>query len=144
QGIVQTSKIYPWTKRNQAMSQSLRSGGEGIVIKVKKSPYLYRAQGSTEPHGMWWKYKPEEKSRLDDVILFVYEKREKRLSFKMYQIDHSGKWIFVGYISNLPRELEKSVKAMNDQGEAVLAEISYQERLPSGKFRHPGWVRLRP
>lgn len=62
----------------------------------------------------------------------------------MYQIDKSGNRVFVGYISNLPREAEREVQEKSDRGESVVAEISHQERFTSGKFRHPGWIRLRP
>ena len=144
-GIVRTSKVYSWTRRDLAMLESIRTGGEGIVIKVKDSPYLFRKQGSSEPHGQWWKYKaPGEKAHIDDVILAGYKERARRPAFEMYQIDHSGKRVFVGYISNLPRNTEKEVQKISDRGGSVVAEISYQERLPTGKFRHPGWVRLRP
>ena len=144
-GIVRRSKTYTWAKRRTAMKESLAAGGEGIVVKVKESPYIYRKTGSSEPHGQWWKHKvPGEKAHTEDVILLGYAKREKRLAFKMYQIDGSGKRVFVGYVSNLPRITERSVQKMSDRKKAVVAEISHQERFPSGKFRHPGWIRLRP
>lgn len=144
QGPIRTSRLYTWGKRNLAMKKAIDTGGEGIVIKLKSSPYVYRKSGETEPFGHWWKYKaPDRKSYTDDVILYGYVKRAKRLAFKMYQIS-GGKEIYVGNISNLPRATEAQVKKETDRGKRVVAEISYQERFPSGKFRHPGWVRLRP
>jgi len=141
---IRISKTYSWNQKNEAMRKALAAGGEGIVIKLKSSPYHYRSAGKSEPHGDWWKYKPPgEKSHLDDVILLGYEKREKRFSFKMYQL-YRGKRVFVGNISNLPRKTEREVKLLSDEKRPIVAEISYQERFPSGKFRHPGWVRLRP
>lgn len=143
--IIRKSKIYDWSQHEKAMDDAIRSGGEGIVIKVKSSPYTYRVAGASEPFGEWWKHKvPGEKSNTEDVILFGYEKREKRLAFKMYQIDSSGKRAFVGFISNLPISTESDVKKLSDSGKSVVAEISHQQRFPSGKFRHPGWIRLRP
>ena len=144
-GVVRRSKVYTWAKRKQAMKDSIATGGEGIVVKVKSAPYIFRKAGASEPFGQWWKHKvPGEKAHTEDVILLGYAKREKRLAFKMYQIDSSGKRVFVGYVSNLPRITERSVQKMSDKGKPVVAEISHQERFPSGKFRHPGWIRLRP
>lgn len=144
-GGVRRSKVYSWSKRKDAMRDSLKAGGEGIVVKVKSSPYIYRKSGASEPHGQWWKHKvPGEKAHTEDVILCGYAKREKRLAFKMYQLDQGGNRVFVGYVSNLPRITERSVQKMSDKGQSVVAEISHQERFASGKFRHPGWIRLRP
>ncbi len=144
-GAVHVSKLYTWAKRKEAMRDSIKAGGEGMVVKVRSAPYLYRKAGASEPFGEWWKHKvPGKKSHTEDVILFGYAKREKRLAFEMYQIDASEKRVFVGYVSNLPRITERSVQKMSDRGKAVVAEISHQERFPSGRFRHPGWIRLRP
>jgi hypothetical protein len=143
-GVVRSSKKYTWAKRKDAMRDSIKAGGEGIVVKVKSAPYIYRKAGESEPFGKWWKHKvPGIKSNTEDVILSGYAKREKRLAFKMYQFK-DGKRTFVGYVSNLPRVTERSVQKMSDAGKGVIAEISHQERFPSGKFRHPGWIRLRP
>lgn len=144
-GFVKRTKIYKWAQRDKAIKEALSTGGEGIVIKDVNAPYQFREVGQPEPWGSWWKYKVVgEKANTEDVILDGYAKREKRLAFKMYQYDPSRKKVFVGYISNLPRETEKEVARLNDRGKAVVAEVSHQERFPSGKFRHPGWIRLRP
>ncbi len=143
--LVRRTKVYKWSERDKAMKDSLKVGGEGAVFKIKDSPYLMRGVGKSEPWGEWWKHKvPGEKYHTEDVILLGYEKREKRLAFKMYQNDRSGKRVFVGYISTLPHPIEKDVKKMSDRGKPIVAEISHQQRFPSGKFRHPGWIRLRP
>lgn len=144
-GKVRRTKLYPWSQRAKAISDALAAGGEGIVIKNRDGKYKFRKVSMPEPWGSWWKYKVVgEKANTEDVILDGYAKREKRLAFKMYQIDPSGKKVFVGYVSNLPRATEKEVAQLNDRGKVVVAEISHQERFPSGKFRHPGWIRLRP
>lgn len=144
-GKVRRTKTYKWKDRNKAIDQALKTGGEGIVIKFGRSKYKFRKVGQSEPWGSWWKYKVVgEKANTEDVILDGYAKREKRLAFKMYQYDPSRKKVFVGYVSNLPRETEKKVARMNDRGKVAVAEVSHQERFPSGKFRHPGWIRLRP
>ena len=144
-GKVRRTKQYDWKDLDKAIKDALRTGGEGVVIKFSRGKYKLRKAGQPEPWGSWWKYKVVgEKANTEDVILDGYVKREKRLAFKMYQYDPSRKKVFVGYISNLPRETEKNVARMNDLGKVAVAEISHQERFPSGKFRHPGWIRLRP
>jgi len=144
-GKVRKTKLYPWSRRAKAIADALATGGEGIVIKNRSGKYKFRKVSMPEPWGSWWKYKVVgEKANTEDVILDGYAKREKRLAFKMYQNDPSGKRVFVGYVSNLPRVTEKEVAQLNDRGKVVIAEISHQERFPSGKFRHPGWIRLRP
>ena len=144
-GKVRRTKVYEWKDRDKAIKEALKTGGEGIVVKFSRGKYKFRKAGQAEPWGSWWKYKVVgEKANTEDVILNGYDKREKRLSFKMYQYDPSNKKVFVGHVSNLPRETEKKVARLNDQGKVIVAEISHQERFPSGKFRHPGWIRLRP
>lgn len=143
-GMVKLAKDYSWTNRKKAIKDALASGGEGIVIKSLEAPYRHKSKGESEPHGDSWKYKPAgEKFFTDDVILRSYEKGKEKLIFPAYQI-RKGKLVQVGRLSGIGRENEKKAKAKLDRGKKIVVEVSYQERLPSGKLRHMGWVRFRP
>jgi len=143
-GMVHVVKDYTWGQRKRAMNESLAKGGEGIVVKVKASDYKYRKLGASEPFGMWWKHKPPGKSAYTaDVILTKYKKGKEKLIFDAYQLDADGKRISVGRLSGMDRATEKQVKGIIDRGKEVVAEVSYQKRLPSKKMRHMGWIRLR-
>lgn len=143
-GMVYVAKDYAWGQRKRAMNESLAKGGEGIVVKVKDSNYKYRNLGTSEPFGMWWKYKPPGKSAYTaDVILTKYKKGKEKLIFDAYQLDTDGSRVSVGRLSGMDRATEKQVKRLIDKGKEVVAEVSYQKRLPSKKMRHMGWIRLR-
>ena len=141
-GIVHVLKDYSWKMRTQAVKDSLKSGGEGIVIKVKDSVYRYRPKGSSEPFGLWWKYKAVTDTA--DVILTKYRKAKEKYVFDACQYDRTGKLVYVGGVSGMGRANEKIAKDQVDAGKKVLVEVSYQKpRLPSKKLRHMGWVRFR-
>ncbi len=142
-GDVRAVKTYSWKKLKSALRQAKRENAEGLVIKPKGSVYIYNRAGSEEPMGSWYKYKPLRKSNATDVILRSYRHGKAKLIFQAYQYD-SGELVEVGQLSGLPKDKEKQVKKAIDKGEQVLVEVSYQERLPSKKLRHMGWVRLRP
>lgn len=143
-GIVHRAKDYSWNLRRQAMKDSLRVGGEGIVIKDLLGIYHWKKKGASEPFGSSWKYKaPGKKASTADVILEHYKKGKEKLIFEAFQI-YKGKKIKVGRLSNLDKISEAKAKKIIDQRKRAVAEVSYQERLPSGKLRHMGWVRLRP
>lgn len=142
-------KTYTFEQKEEALNQALQDGGEGIVIKVKTSPYIFKPEGESEPTGEWFKFKPEAKAHTEDVFLDKYTlgepdpKGHRKAIFPAYQYKN-GKAFEVGKLSGMDRNTEASIKSKIDSGERVVVEVSYQERMPSGKLRHMGWVRLRP
>lgn len=143
-GLVYRAKNYGWKDRNKAIKDSLRSGGEGIVIKDLSGFYNWKNKGMTEPFGPSWKFKaPGKKANTADVILESYRHGKEKLIFDAYQM-HKGKRVKVGGLSGLDKKTEIKAKSMIDRSRHPVAEVTYQQRLPSGKFRHMGWVRLRP
>lgn len=143
-GAVHRVKDYRWKDRKKAIKESIKAGGEGVVIKELAGIYKWRKKGASEPFGSSWKFKvPGKKANTTDVILESYKKGKEKLIFEAYQ-QHKGKRIKVGKLSGLDRKTEKIAKGMIDRGKLVVAEVSYQQRQPSGKFRHMGWIRLRP
>jgi DNA ligase D-like protein (predicted 3'-phosphoesterase) len=142
--LVEIVKNYAYSEKDKAITDALKAGGEGIVLKPKSSEYKYGAKGSSEPVGEWAKHKPKgKKSNTDEVILDKYEKGEDKLIFPMYQYK-GGELFEVGKISGMSKEDEAKIKKDIDAGKKVVIEISFQERMESGKFRHPGWSRFRP
>ena len=142
-GIVQTLRNYRWSQRELAFKSALAGGGEGIVVKPWDSKYVYKKKGVTEPTGEWFKLKRGEKAQLAAVILDSYSKGKDKLIFIAHQIK-DGVRIEVGKLSGLPKKIEKEVAKKIDAGKRLVAEVSFQERMPSGKLRHMGWKRLRP
>lgn len=137
-------KSYPFSKVDEVVRKALSQGGEGAVIKAKDGIYKSRATGSSEAFGEQWKFKPPGlTARTDDVLLMSYTKGKEKLIFPAYQ-DLNGDLMEVGKLSGLDKPTERKVQKQIDQGKKVVAEVTYQERMPSGKFRHMGWSRLRP
>jgi len=142
-GVIRGVPNYKFSEIDAAIENSLSKGGEGVVIKPKDSPYEYGEFGRAEPFGEWYKFKAPEKANTIDVFTDSYEKLESRLRFKVYQFDGPKK-VFIGNVSNLSRSDEAKAKKMIDAGERVVMEISYQDKLPSGRLRHIAFRRLRP
>ena len=133
---------YTWVEKDKAMKDAVSRGAEGIVIKPKDSEYKYAALGENEPIGDWYKYKKGVKSHIDEVILNKYHKDTDKLIFPAYQ--YKGKELFeVGNLSGMNKEDEAKIKKDIDFGKEVVVEVTYQERMESGKFRHMGWSRFR-
>lgn len=142
QGIVYLAPSGIWEHRKKIAAQSVATGGEGIVVKDTRSPYMYRSTDDTEPFGQQWKYKPAEKEKTTDVILTGYKKEKSQLSFQAVQRKGSRD-VPVGKISNLSLMVQDVLKRRIDQGERPVVEARYQEMTKSGKLRHAGFVRMR-
>jgi len=143
QSNIKVAENYTWEQKDMAIKDALTAGGEGIVIKPKDSEYKYAPKGQNEPHGEQVKFKPESKAHVDEVILNKYHKDNIKLIFPAYQ--HKGEELVeVGQVSGMSKEDEEKIKKDIDSGKSVVVEVSYQERMPSGKFRHMAWSRFRP
>lgn len=141
-------KNYSFDQAQHAIDNAIEKGGEGIVIKPKDSPYVFKKAGENEPFGEQVKFKPSQKANYDDVIIQSYELGKQqdgyqKAIFPAFQYK-DGELFEVGKLSGLDRLTEKHVKDQLDKGKKLVVEVSFQERMPSGKFRHMGWVRLRP
>ena len=141
-GMVQLVPNYTWNQRNQALSDALAAGGEGVVIKCQDSTYEYSTLGESERFGSQFKFKPGQKAHEADVVVKEYHKGKDKLVFPAYQY-RDGALFEVGQISGLPKDDEAQVKTLIDQGKVVVLEVGYQEVMSSGKFRHPGYHRVR-
>jgi len=142
-GDIRLVKNYTYAQKDEAINTALKVNAEGIVLKPKNSTYEYGKVGSNEPVGEWAKFKPGAKAKTDEVVLNKYNKAEDKLVFPMYQYKDS-ELFEVGKLSGMSKEDEAKIKKVIDSGKSVVVEISFQERMPSGKFRHAGWSRFRP
>jgi hypothetical protein len=141
--IIKICDNYSYSEKDKAINDALKVNAEGIVLKPKDSEYKYGAKGSNEPHGEWAKFKPGAKAHTDEVILNKYTKGEDKLVFPMYQYKND-ELFEVGKLSGMSKEDESKIKKDIDADKTVIVEITFQEQMPSGKFRHVGWSRFRP
>lgn len=142
--LIKVPKNYTWSQKDKAISDALKAGGEGIVIKPKDSEYKYSSKGETEPIGEWAKFKPGNKAKEEDVIVKEYTKGKDKLIFPAYQYK-GNELVEVSKISGLPKEDEQKVKNLIDKGKMVVLEVGFQEKYEdTGKLRHPGFHRIRP
>lgn len=143
-GKVFLAKGYSWKQREKAIKESLLSGGEGIVIKSLDGEYHAKRLGASEPFGEQWKYKPPgKKFYTEDIYVKSYKKGKEKIIFDAYQ-RKNGKEIFVGKVSGLDKLTENKIKKLVDKDECPVLEVTYQDRMASGKLRHMGYKRYRP
>lgn len=140
---LQIAKNYTYGEKDKALKDAHASNSEGLVIKPKTSEYKYGAKGTNEPVGEWAKFKYGAKAQTDEVILDKYDTGKEKLVFPMYQYK-DGELFEVGNLSGMSKEEEADLKKDVDAGKRIVVEITFQERMPSGKFRHVGWSRRRP
>lgn len=135
-------KNYPWKDRLKLLNKCTKEGCDGIVIKSNDGKFSFRRFGEPEPFGKQWKYKVSN-YKSADVFLKDYNKGKAKYIFDTYQW-RDGEEFYTGKLSGLDKSTESEIKNMIDKGYTPVVEVSYQERLPSGKFRHMGWIRYRP
>jgi hypothetical protein len=142
-GPLSKIKNYKWSERIKASKESVKEGGEGIVIKDPDAPYRASELGGTEKRGGQWKRKaPGIKDQSDDFVLYDYDWGKEKAIFRAGQYGQ-GALVHVGKISGLDKATEKQVVKRIDKGEHVVVEANYQQKTPSGKYRHLSWSRLR-
>lgn len=138
------TKQYPFSEWQKAMNVAVKSGGEGIVLKLKDEGYQYKPKGQQEPKpkGVMYKYKGGVgKSDSDDYVVYDYEMSEKGKLKAFFGQYHSGKLYHISEISNFSKEDEETIKNKLRKGHFVI-EIGFQERQPGG-LRHQKFVRFR-
>lgn len=138
------SSIHALDEWQRVFQAALVIGGEGVVLKNLRAPYLWNPLGQREPRpsGVQWKIKAV---RSDDFVVFAWKKSEKdKVTVRFGQFCR-GELIEVGEVNNLSREREREVVALLERGPFV-AEIEFQERFPRypGRLRNPVFRRMRP
>jgi len=138
-----------------------RKGGEGVILKERKSPY--REGERTEE---WLKVK---NWRSDEAVVVGYTEgkgaRAKTFgSLILAQRDKNGKWRYVGKASGFTEEqmkrlLQKMRRLKTDKPPVkdaekvnnvqawvkpkIVVEVKYYERSKNGMFRFPDFLRVR-
>jgi DNA ligase D-like protein (predicted 3'-phosphoesterase) len=141
---IQLTKQYPFSDWQKAMNAAIKSGGEGIVLKIKDEEYQYKPKGQQEPKpkGIMYKYKGGVgKSDSDDYVVYDYEMSEKDKLKALFGQYHNGKLYHMSEISNFSKEDEATIKEKLQKGRFVI-EIGFQERQPGG-LRHQKFERFR-
>ncbi|MFA5048467.1 MAG: DNA polymerase ligase N-terminal domain-containing protein [Patescibacteria group bacterium] len=141
---IQLTKQYPFSKWQEAMNTAVKSGGEGIVLKIKDKSYQYKSLGEAEPKpkGVMYKYKGGiGKSDSDDYVVYNYETSDKNKLKALFGQYYKGKLYHISEISNFSKEDEEKIKNKLKKGPFVL-EIFFQERVPGG-LRHQKAGRIR-
>lgn len=141
---IQLTKQYPFSEWQDAMNEAVKSGGEGIVLKIKSKPYEYKAKGEQEPKpkGIMYKYKGGVgKSDSDDYVVYEYEMSDKGKLKALFGQYYKGKLYHISEISNFSKEDEETIKSRLGKGPLVI-EIGFQERVPGG-LRHQKFLRFR-
>jgi len=138
------TKQYPFSKWENVMNNAVKSGGEGIVLKLKDQPYEYKEKGENEPKpsGIMFKYKGGVgKSDSDDYVVYDCETTDKGNLKALFGQYYEGKLYHISDIGNFSEENEKIIKDKLKKGKFVI-EIGFQERVPGG-LRHQKFVRFR-
>lgn len=145
---VKLSKTDGFENWQKVMNKSIKSGGEGIVLKIKNKPYEYKAKGESEakPADTMLKYKGSGKggagkSDSDDYVVFDYKVSEKGKLKALFGQYYKGKLYHISEISNFSKENEEKIKNKLKKGCFVI-EIGFQERQPGG-LRHQKFLRYR-
>jgi len=141
--LIQIPDNIPFAEWPEALEDALAIGSEGLVFKPVDEPYIYGKLGDLEKVGHYIKYKPGMKAHVDEVFINSYRMGKAKAIFPAYQW-RGDEAVEVGKLSGLPHEIETDVMNRIDEGETIVVEVTFQERLPSGKLRHMGWSRLRP
>jgi len=140
----QLTKQYPFSDWQKAMNAAVKSGGEGIVLKIKEKGYQYKPKGQQEPKpkNVMYKYKGGVgKSESDDYVVYDYEITEKGKLKAFFGQYYGGKLYHISEISNFSKENEETIKNKLKKGNFVI-EIGFQERQPGG-LRHQKFERFR-
>jgi len=141
---IKITEQYPFSSWQDETKRAVKSGGEGIVIKLKSATYHWKPSGEREPKpsGTMWKYKGGGgKSDSDDFVVYdmsIGEKGKAKAKFGQYYKD---KLYHISEISNLSAEDEKKFRKKLNNGPFVI-EIGFQERVPKG-LRHQKFLRFR-
>ena len=142
---VKVMESYPFEKWQEVMKEALGEGGEGIVLKGKKGTYVYTELDNKEPKAKdWFKYKPEEKSKVDDFVVYELSTTPEGKTLFHFGQYYGDELIPVGQLDNLSKDLETEFKEKFEKEKPFVVELGFQERFKdTGKLRHPRFVRIR-
>lgn len=137
------SNPQPLSLLEAVYEEGVASGGDGVVIKNLKAPYLWKPFGQSEvqPVGYWWKLKPAFTDNF--VVTGVHYGPKGRLLATLSQY-HRGQLIDVSDVGNFAAPVAKEFIQRITKG-PFLVEIEYLSRFPDppGALQHPRFIRFR-
>jgi len=137
------SMEHPFEAWEEVYDQGVAAGGDGVVLKNRHAPYVWRPLGQSEPRplGNQYKLKPV---MTDDFVVCDTARGPKGRLLMVFGQFHQGKLIPVGEVNNLARETEKEVLRRIAEGLFVV-ELEFQGRFPDppGALQHARFLRFR-
>lgn len=145
------AKMVEPSEANAYLHTIWKAGGEGIILKDASSKYA-------DEKG-WVKVKKEQTA---DVVIMGYADAKKESTKVTGEVSKTkyakkgwigavvfgqfknGKLIECGQCSGMDDATRKEFSENGDTYIGDVMEVSFQEREPTGKFRHPRFIRLRP
>ena len=145
EGPLRISAIYPFSEWEGVYEQGVDVGGDGVVFKNLRAPYLWRPLGKPEPRpvGTWYKLKPVS---TDDFVVYQLARGPKGRLLLVFGQFHEGRLVPIGQVDNLSSEDEaEAIERMKKEGPFVV-ELEFQGRFPEppGALQHPRLLRFRP
>lgn len=137
------SNPQPLSRLQHVYDEGVAAGGDGVVIKNLRAPYLWKPFGQTEmqPVGYWWKLKPAFTDNF--VVTGVHYGPKGSLLATLSQY-HRGHLVEVSDVGNLSAPVAKEFIQRITKG-VFLVEIEYLSRFPDppGALQHPRFIRFR-
>jgi ATP dependent DNA ligase-like protein len=137
------SSPQPLSMLSRVYEQGVGAGGDGVVVKNLKAPYIWRPLGESEarPSGSWWKLKP---SFTDDFVVIGTRRGKKGSLLAILAQYHNGRLIEISDVNNFSAQTEAEVLERVKSGPFVM-EVEYTSRFPDppGSLQHPRFVRFR-
>jgi len=137
------SNPQPLSMLQKVYDEGVAAGGDGVVIKNLRAPYLWKPFGQSEvqPVGYWWKLKPAFTDNF--VVTGVHYGRKGKLVAELSQY-HQGRLIDVSEVSNFSAPVAKELIQRITKG-VFLVEIEYLSRSPEppGALLNPRFIRFR-
>lgn len=137
------SNPMPLSMLQQVYDDAVAAGGDGVVIKNLRAPYIWRPSGQSEmqPTGVWWKLKP---AFTDDFVVTGTRHGPKGSLLAILAQYHKGRLVEVSDVNNFSAPTAKEVLRRMEKGPFVV-EIEYLSRFPGspGALQHPRFLRFR-
>lgn len=137
------SHPQPLSMLERVYDDGVAAGGDGVVIKNLRAPYLWKPFGQSEvqPVGYWWKLKPV---FTDNFVVTGTRRGPKGSLLAILSQYHNGRLVEVTDVNNFDSKTVKEVLKRMEKG-PFLVEIAYLSRFPDppGALQHPRFVRFR-
>ena len=142
--LIKKVESYPFDEHQKLFELSLHSGGEGIVLKRKDMPYIFRPLGELEPapSDTSFKYKGSREKEWDFVVYdYMRSPESGKLILKFGQY-YEGHLYGISEINNFSEVKERELLDLLKREKKFVITIKGQELVSNG-VRHQRFVRIR-